>query len=270
MNRQNFHFLARLLLLQRSLVFKLGVSPSRSRLLTRLHSLSSGDNTTSLMAAVLRRSLTPSQPPIYQSRSLKSSYVIVRLIRRIYNWHSIVGAVTFNVNIIVTIKYHHKQSSTKLHLKVHCFDNDSSTSFYFRHQTKCLKRSPSSETKPRIGPPRLPCGNPRVPFPRSNWGQSSLLISVGSAAFGIFERHSWWQRPWGGSRPTLAHNGSYVTNWNLASNSRANGWSVDSTHWSNWSNVTNSSHNAIKTHDYWYLQMWADYTVKGWLVDFVV
>jgi hypothetical protein len=42
MNRQNFNFLAQLLLLQRSLVIKLGVSPSRSRSLTRSHSLSSG------------------------------------------------------------------------------------------------------------------------------------------------------------------------------------------------------------------------------------
>jgi hypothetical protein len=47
MNRQNSHFLAHLLLLQRSLVVKLGVSPSRSRSLTRSHSLSSGDSTKS-------------------------------------------------------------------------------------------------------------------------------------------------------------------------------------------------------------------------------
>jgi hypothetical protein len=46
MNRQNYHFLAHLLLLQRSLVVKLGVRTSRSRSLTRLHSLSSGDSTT--------------------------------------------------------------------------------------------------------------------------------------------------------------------------------------------------------------------------------
>jgi hypothetical protein len=37
---------AHLLLLQNYLVFMLGVSPSRSRLLTRSHSLSSGDSTT--------------------------------------------------------------------------------------------------------------------------------------------------------------------------------------------------------------------------------
>jgi hypothetical protein len=47
MNRQNSHFLAHLLCLQRSLVVKLGVSPSRSRSLTRSHSLSSGDSTIS-------------------------------------------------------------------------------------------------------------------------------------------------------------------------------------------------------------------------------
>jgi hypothetical protein len=46
MNRLNSHFLAHLLLLQRSLVVKLGVSPSRSRSLTRSHSLSSVDSTT--------------------------------------------------------------------------------------------------------------------------------------------------------------------------------------------------------------------------------
>jgi hypothetical protein len=46
MNRQNSHFLAHLLLPQRSLVVKLGVSPSRSRSLTRSHSFSSGDSTT--------------------------------------------------------------------------------------------------------------------------------------------------------------------------------------------------------------------------------
>jgi hypothetical protein len=47
MNTQNSHFLAHLLLLQRSLLVKLGVSPSRSRSLTRSHSLSSGDSTIS-------------------------------------------------------------------------------------------------------------------------------------------------------------------------------------------------------------------------------
>jgi hypothetical protein len=58
MNRQNSHFLlAHLQLLQRSLVVKLGVSPRLSRSLTRSHSLSSGDSTTGLLAAVLRRSL---------------------------------------------------------------------------------------------------------------------------------------------------------------------------------------------------------------------
>jgi hypothetical protein len=51
--------------LQRSLVVKLGVSPSRSRLLTRSHSLSSGDSTRSLQAAELRLSLTPSQVTVY-------------------------------------------------------------------------------------------------------------------------------------------------------------------------------------------------------------
>jgi hypothetical protein len=46
-NRQNSHFVAHILLLQRSLVVKLGVSPSRSRSLTLSHSLSSGDSTKS-------------------------------------------------------------------------------------------------------------------------------------------------------------------------------------------------------------------------------
>jgi hypothetical protein len=61
MNRQNSHFLfVHLLLLQRSLVVKLGVIRRRSRSLTRSHSLSSGDSTTGLLTAVLRRSLAPS------------------------------------------------------------------------------------------------------------------------------------------------------------------------------------------------------------------
>jgi hypothetical protein len=45
MNRLNFHFFAHLRLLQSALVVKLGVSPSRSRLLTSSHSLSPGDST---------------------------------------------------------------------------------------------------------------------------------------------------------------------------------------------------------------------------------
>jgi hypothetical protein len=48
MNRQNSDFLAHLLLLQRSLVVKSGVSPSGSRSLSRSHSLSCGDSTTGL------------------------------------------------------------------------------------------------------------------------------------------------------------------------------------------------------------------------------
>jgi hypothetical protein len=46
MNRQNFHFFAHLLLLQMSLIVKLGVSPSWYCSLTLSHSLSSGDSTT--------------------------------------------------------------------------------------------------------------------------------------------------------------------------------------------------------------------------------
>jgi hypothetical protein len=53
-------------------VVKLGVSPSRSRSLTRSHSLSSGDSTRSHQAAVLRRGLSPPQLPIYQSYTWKS------------------------------------------------------------------------------------------------------------------------------------------------------------------------------------------------------
>jgi hypothetical protein len=48
----------------------LGVSPSRSRLLTRSHSLSSGDSTTGPRPQCWDGSLTPSQLPIYQSTSV--------------------------------------------------------------------------------------------------------------------------------------------------------------------------------------------------------
>jgi hypothetical protein len=57
---------AHLLLLQSSLVIKLGVSPSRSRLLTRSLSLSSSDSTTGPRPQCWDVSLTPSQLTIYK------------------------------------------------------------------------------------------------------------------------------------------------------------------------------------------------------------
>jgi hypothetical protein len=50
---------------QSAAVVKLGVSPSRSRLLTGSHLLSSGDSTTGPRLQCWDRSLTPSQLPIY-------------------------------------------------------------------------------------------------------------------------------------------------------------------------------------------------------------
>jgi hypothetical protein len=57
---------------QSALVVKLGVSPSRSRLLTGLHSLSSGDSITGPRPQCWDSSLTPTQHPVYQSTQMCS------------------------------------------------------------------------------------------------------------------------------------------------------------------------------------------------------
>jgi hypothetical protein len=54
---------------QSALVVKLGVRPSRSHLLTRLHSLSSGDSTTGPRPQCWDDSVTPSQQPMYSMKS---------------------------------------------------------------------------------------------------------------------------------------------------------------------------------------------------------
>jgi hypothetical protein len=71
MNRQN-SFLAHLILLQRSLVVKLGVSPSQSHLVT--FAFIRGQYSKP-QAAVLRRNLAPSQLTIYNQKALRNTYV---------------------------------------------------------------------------------------------------------------------------------------------------------------------------------------------------